>query len=1049
MKILKGLLSLLLCLCLITPMGSAIVALNDGGIANMGSQTNSGSPTSAPSVTPAPSDTDTPVEAPDYAALYNDLMAAATFAEAHALLEGLTDEQLSAFIDSLTEDQYAALEEHINELIAAAEEDGDLEYVYTTVNFTNVAPLLDPVCGSPTRGASVSGDDTGSGNNQDALVLTKNANVDKDGNYVITIEAYTTGSVTPGKKIPADIVLVLDVSGSMDSSFTSSDYKPYPSDTSNFDYYHYYKDDLYYKTGDDVYEKVSIEHSFLGPYKYYIGSSATLLVESSGSNNSPGITLYKKVMTTRLIALKTAVNSFIDKVADSASVDKVGHRISIVKFAGNNRDTIGNDMYREGLYYYNYSQIVCDLIDASSQRNTLKDYVNSFQAGGATQIDLGLNHANTVFERAGNSGDERARVVIVFTDGSPTSDRDFEPSVANDAISNANTIKNRFNATVYTIGIFDGADASSKLPEADTSPERENRFMHLVSSNYPKATSMTSPGESSDELANGKSYYLSAGGESALNEIFNRIGDEVSAPDIVLGSETVIKDIVSECFEVPSSDSIHVYTADFQGDGSWKDRSTFDATISFGESSEDTTVFVSGFDFDKNFVSDAPRKENEDDENSSFYGRKLIIEFTVKVKAGFLGGNNVFTNGENSGVYPNSTTDKYIKLFNRPQVNVPIGDVSVTATDKNVYLLNGLTAEQLKGGASVTVGGVSLDLSASNYGLEAWQTKYVDISVVIKDSDGNEISSLENLSHDTTYSITVTVSPKPDTGYDKDGNPLPGTLATPKSNIGRGNIYVFKPVLTFADSEVWYGGQHSDYLANYDNSVDWKHGVTEASSMVGSAPKLTLEYTTPEDAIKKGYIVVPDDIPVNVSVNIGETDIDGHVSFVHADCSHENCGFDAATCEFILHVNTCSLTVKKAIAEGSQLQDSDQSFIFKVSFPGIATDDGEVLPSADYNVLIVGTGSRTIVGLPVGSYTVSEDTHWSWRYKLVGNNDVSAVLSAESSTATVTMTNRLDNEFWLSDEAVAKNVFNSNGSPEYSPMPAIIPGKEDLTDEAD
>lgn len=1038
MKILKGLLSLLLCLCLITPMGSAIVALNDGGIANMGSQTNSGSPTSAPSVTPAPSDTDTPVEAPDYAALYNDLMAAATFAEAHALLEGLTDEQLSAFIDSLTEEQYAALEEHIDALIAAAEEDGDLEYVYTTVNFTNVAPLLDPVCGSPTRGASVSGDDTDSGNNQDALVLTKNANVDKDGNYVITIEAYTTGSVTPGKKIPADIVLVLDVSGSMDSSFTSSDYEQYPSYTSNFDYYHYYKDDLYYKTGDDVYEKVSIEHSPLGPYKYYIGSSATLLVESYGY--SPGITLYKKVMTTRLIALKTAVNSFIDKVADSASVDKVGHRISIVKFAGNNRDIIGNDMYREGRYYYNYSQIVCDLIDASSQRNTLKDYVNSFQAGGATQIDLGLNHANTVFERAGNSGDERARVVIVFTDGSPTSNMDFEPSVANDAISNANTIKNRFNATVYTIGIFDGADASSKLPEADTSPERENRFMHLVSSNYPKATSMTSPGESSDELANGKSYYLSAGGESALNEIFNRIGDEVSAPDIVLGSETVIKDIVSECFEVPSSDSIHVYTADFQGDGSWKDRSTFDATISFGESSEDTTVFVSGFDFDKNFVSDAPRKENEDDENSSFYGRKLIIEFTVKVKAGFLGGNNVFTNGENSGVYPNSTTDKYIKLFNRPQVNVPIGDVSVTATEKNVYLLNGLTAAQL---ADVTVGGVTFDLSANNYGLEDWQTEYVNISVVITDQNDNIITGFTDLTADNSYSVSVTVSPK------TNGEGASGTRASEKNGTGSGTINVFKPVLTFADSEVWYGGQYTDYTANY-KSVVWKHGTDEANTAtMGNAPELTLDYaTTPENAIKKGYIVVPDDIPVNVSVKIGETDIDRHVSFVHADCSHENCGFDAATCEFILHVNTCSLTVQKAIAEG-KLQDPDQSFIFKVHYQGIPDGKGTILPSADYNVLIVGVGSRTIVGLPVGSYTVSEDTYWSWRYKLDGSTNNTAVLSAGNSTATVTMTNKLNNEFWLSDEAVATNVFNSNSSPEYSPIPAIIPGKEDLTDEAD
>ena len=221
MKILKGLLSLLLCLCLITPMGSAIVALNEGGIANMGSQANSGSPTSAPSETPAPSDTDTPVEAPDYAALYNDLMAAATFAEAHALLEGLTDEQLSAFIDSLTEEQYAALEEHINALIAAAEEDGDLEYVYTTVNFTNVAPLLDPVCGSPTRGASVSDDEAGSGNGDSGMVITKNAvaNEDEHGTYTITLEAYATGSqiiTEVTKDIPTDIVLVLDQSGSMD-----------------------------------------------------------------------------------------------------------------------------------------------------------------------------------------------------------------------------------------------------------------------------------------------------------------------------------------------------------------------------------------------------------------------------------------------------------------------------------------------------------------------------------------------------------------------------------------------------------------------------------------------------------------------------------------------------------------------------------------------------------------------------------------------------------------------------------------------------------------
>ncbi|MGN0808769.1 MAG: DUF5979 domain-containing protein, partial [Christensenellales bacterium] len=137
----------------------------------------------------------------------------------------------------------------------------------------------------------------------------------------------------------------------------------------------------------------------------------------------------------------------------------------------------------------------------------------------------------------------------------------------------------------------------------------------------------------------------------------------------------------------------------------------------------------------------------------------------------------------------------------------------------------------------------------------------------------------------------------------------------------------------------------------------------------------------------------------------------------------------------------------KAIAEG-KLQDPYQSFIFKVHYQGIPDGEGTILSSADYNVLIVGAGSRTIVGLPVGTYTVSENTDWSWRYTLVGNNDVSATLSAVNHNATVTMTNRLNNEFWLSDEAVATNVFNSNGT-EYTPMPAIIPGKEDLTDEAD
>ena len=1065
MKILKGLLSLLLCLCLITPMGSAIVALNEGGIANMGSQTNSGSPTSAPSETPAPSDTDTPVEAPDYAALYADLMAAATFAEAHALLEGLTDEQLSAFIDSLTEDQYAALEEHIQSLIAAAEEDGDLEYVYTTVNFTNVAPLLDPVCGSPTRGASVSDDEAGSGNGDSGMVITKNAVANGNGTYTITLEAYATGSqiiTEVTKDIPTDIVLVLDQSGSMDDSFTSSyNYKSY-SDWTNEDYYDE-RNNLFYKLDDGSYAQVSVSRVWIGfiffGYWKYTYSWPEGSHESNDSDTIPDINnrLYLKTAattTTRLEALKNAVTAFANAVAVKAkgkdgqmgTEDDVNHRIAVVGFASSrteyNEDKYENTEVFVGATQYTYgNSAIAQYSNALQSMNTsiginnIANSIKALDAYGGTFTNLGMEMANGILNvNKIEEGTKRNRVVIVFTDGLPGTGR-YNSTVGNAAISQGSTAKSTYGATVYTVGIFDGADATSAGNSSGNDTQQANWFMQNLSSN--------------NGTVQNPSYYLSAADADALNDIFQQISDQIETggSSTTLSSATVIRDIIAPAFTLPegaTADSITLETyacTDKNGDVyTWsKNADAMGATAAVNGNQ----VSVTDFDFAKYYV--GPVTDNG--VVTSYRGHKLVISFTVSPKAGFLGGNNVYTNAK-AGVYASSDDINPVLTFKRPEVNVPIGEVSVTASEKNVYLLGGLTAAQL---ADVTVGGVTFDLSANNYGLEAWQTEYVNISVDIKDADGNDVTDgIDELSDDTTYSITVTVEPKSDgTGASNENDP-----ATKMSGSNRGKINVFKPVLTFADSEVWYGGQYTDYnTANYE-SVAWKHDETVDSSvtMEGSAPTLKLDYaTTPENAIKKGYIVVPDDIPVNVSVKIGETDIYGHVSFVHADCSHENCGFDAATCEFILHVNTCSLTVKKAIAEGSQLQDSDQSFIFKVRYPGIATDDGEVLPSADYNVLIVGAGSRTIVGLPVGTYTVIEDAHWSWRYTLEEstNNPAVAVLSAESSTATVTMTNRLNNEFWLSNEAVAKNVFNSNDSPEYSPMPAIIPGKEDLTDEAD
>ncbi|MDY5001990.1 MAG: vWA domain-containing protein [Eubacteriales bacterium] len=1075
MKILKGLLSLLLCLCLITPMGSAIVALNEGGIANMGSQTNSGSPTSAPSVTPAPSDTDTPVEAPDYAALYNDLMAAETFAEAHALLEGLTDEQLDAFIDSLTEEQYAALEEHIDALIAAAEEDGDLEYVYTTVNFTNVAPLLDPVCGSPTRGASVSDDEAGSGNGDSGMEITKNAVANGDGSYTITLEAYATGDkviTEVTEDIPTDIVLVLDQSGSMDFCIVCGN----EMDGKN-DYHNTYVEatqintnETYYIKNGSTYSQVDYCDGKHWTYSHEAGwyvSGWSDLIHTSNNRIAPkteinpdGVQFYLLVeepCSSRLNALKVAVTAFANAVAEKAkgsdgtlgTEDDVNHRIAVVGFAsqsgyGNNTELLsisGTNSGSVGVQYNNITnqnlKDVLQSMDSIAGQNMVKDAIDALAAEGATRVDLGMDMANRILNaNPVQAGQERNRVVIVFTDGSPTDSDGFELKVANNAISTSGQIKNA-GATVYSVGIFTGANANSAgaKPSGDLGQNNNqmnkacNWFMQNLSSN--------------NGTPKNPSYYLSAGDADALNEIFQQISSniETGGSSSTLTSDAVVKDIISPQFTLPTGTTVsditletYACTGKNGSDYTW--RKNADAMGATASISGDQ-VSVTGFNFSDNYVGTVTENGN-----TSYRGNKLVIRFTVSPKADFLGGNNVCTNA-NAGVYENSDAEQPVLTFPKPQVNVPIGEVSVTASDKNVYLLAGLTAAQL---ADVTVGGVTFDLSANNYGLEDWQTEYVNISVDITDQNGNTITDFTALTADNSYSVSVTVSPK------TNGEGASGTRASEKNGTGSGTINVFKPFLTFADSEVWYGGQHSGYLENY-KSVVWKHGTDKANTeTMGNAPELTLNYATPENAIVEDYIVVPDDIPVNVLVKIGETAIDRHVNFVHADCSHENCGFDAKDCEFILHVNTCSLTVKKAIAEGSRLLDAEQSFIFTVSYPGLTTKEGvTILRSAVYNVVVVGERSRTIVGLPVGDYTVRENTDWSWRYELVeGQNGVSATLPAESpEEAIVTMTNELNNEFWLSDEAVAKNVFNSNSSPENSPMPAIIPGKEDLTDEAD
>lgn len=229
----------------------------------------------------------------------------------------------------------------------------------------------------------------------------------------------------------------------------------------------------------------------------------TLVLDVSGSMDDP---MSKTDRTRRLDALKEAVKAFLDEAANTNTEagSELVH-VGLVKFAGDKTDKIGDDMYRSGGYTYNYSQIVSDL---TADMNGLKNKVSKLKAAGATRADNGFNLAAKMM---GSARTDAKKVVIFFTDGSPTSSSGFEGKVANKAVEAAKELKDG-GAAVYSIGIFASANPSSLS-------SNENQFMHAVSSNFPKATKYNQLGEGNIEAG----YYKSATNASELNTIFDEI----------------------------------------------------------------------------------------------------------------------------------------------------------------------------------------------------------------------------------------------------------------------------------------------------------------------------------------------------------------------------------------------------------------------------------------------------------------------------------------------------------------------------------------------
>ena len=228
----------------------------------------------------------------------------------------------------------------------------------------------------------------------------------------------------------------------------------------------------------------------------------------------------------RIDALKNAANSFIDTIAkQNESIEGVNrqHRVAIVKFAGKKSNDIGNNMYRDGGYSYNYTQVMKELTycSGSNADDLKKNTINQIQPAGATRADYGLELAEGITITSGRK--DAKKIIVFFTDGTPTKQNKFDAGVANAAVTAAKNMKDS-KATVYTIGIFDGADPSAGIQDSGKS-QKENKFMHAVSSNYPNATAWDTHGA----RAENSDYYKSATNAEELKKVFDDISQAITS----------------------------------------------------------------------------------------------------------------------------------------------------------------------------------------------------------------------------------------------------------------------------------------------------------------------------------------------------------------------------------------------------------------------------------------------------------------------------------------------------------------------------------------
>ena len=511
----------------------------------------------------------------------------------------------------------------------------------------------------------------------------------------------------------------------MDYSYTSYSYTALPEQ--GYSYETYGNNTYYYKYTDGEYYPVTRRgrngnsrlQFTVDNTTYYLSGTDVTGTQPTGLSPSDIIwtgVLYSRTSqsSTRLAALKNAVSDFIDVIKEMDPGEEGKHnQISIVKFAtnsyydnatstsatGNHKystqyGTSGNMMTPEtggnnfnSTNYYNVTEIVKGFTEVTGGGDTdLKAAVTALQSGGATASDYGMNKAlaliNSLYNSDGKPKRQSNKTVVFFTDGVPTYNNSYEKAVAESAIQAAATIKSKvayhddeenkdINVSVYSVGVF-GSMSNTGMTEA-----QRDTYMHRISSDYPNASGMDD-GEAGTGGSDTAGYYQDAS-DTDLSSIFRSIASEAggSQATTVTAEAATTVDVVSQSFDLPNgaSTNIAVHFANCIGRGDdgyliFDEENLIDnpvegeeghVTITIDESTQKVTA--SGFDYSGNWCG-----KDESLGEDEYHGMKLMLEIPIEMADDAVGGNNVGTNGPESGIYVDGEP---VLIFDIPEINLP------------------------------------------------------------------------------------------------------------------------------------------------------------------------------------------------------------------------------------------------------------------------------------------------------------------------------------------------------------------------------------------